>query len=83
MSTPILNAVVLQKSMNMAQVLGFFFFFFLKKRTQTFFFLNLTSCISCLCVALHSTTEVQQLSQSPHNKNVLVSNPQAGWSLCL
>lgn len=82
MSTPILNAVVLQKSMNMAQVLGFFFFFFKEKDTN-FFFLNLTSCISCLCVALHSTTEVQQLSQSPHNKNVLVSNPQAGWSLCL
>lgn len=80
MSTPILNAVVLQKSMNMAQVLGFIFF---KRKGHKLFFLNLTSCISCLCVALHSTTEVQQLSPFPHNKNVLVSNPQAGWSLCL
>lgn len=52
MSTPILNAVVLQKSMNMAQVLGFFFL--LKKRTQTFFFkFNKLYLVFMCCSAQH------------------------------
>lgn len=53
MSTPILNAVVLQKSMNMAQVLGFYFFFKEKDTNFFFFKFNKLYLVFMCCSAQH------------------------------